>query len=162
MAEIAPAGGGGPNRLFIVLAIGLAALLVLGLLGLGGFLVIQNVFRPSVAPTARIAVATATRVLASPTSASTPTLVVTQAVNTPTLVLSSGAQATATAPGPLGTETPTVIGGTPITPTTGTPGTGTPGTGELPQTGLGEDLLLLAGGVVLVLIVFAARRARAA
>ncbi|MBI4785655.1 MAG: hypothetical protein HY782_01225 [Chloroflexi bacterium] len=161
MAEIAPAGGGGPNRLFIVLAIGLAALLILGLLGLGGFLVIQNLFRPGPAPTARIAVATATRVLGTPTLAATPTLVV-EAPNTPTLVLSAGGQGTAAAPGTPGTATPTIIGGTPITPTTGTPGTGTPGTGQLPETGLGEDLMLLAGGVVLVLIVFAARRARTA
>jgi LPXTG-motif cell wall-anchored protein len=30
----------------------------------------------------------------------------------------------------------------------------------MPQTGVGEDLLLLAGGVVLVLIIFAVRQAR--
>jgi LPXTG-motif cell wall-anchored protein len=30
----------------------------------------------------------------------------------------------------------------------------------LPKSGLGEDLLLLAGGIILVAIVFLARRAR--
>jgi hypothetical protein len=39
------------------------------------------------------------------------------------------------------------------------PGTGTPGS-EMPPTGIGEDLLLLAGGIVLVFVIIAARRAR--
>jgi hypothetical protein len=36
----------------------------------------------------------------------------------------------------------------------------TPTGGQLPKSGLGEDLLLLAGGIILVAIVFLARRAR--
>src|SRR5512143_3375155 len=153
MAEIAPAGGG-PNRLFIVLAIGLAALLILGLIGLGGFLLIPRLLGlgASPSPTVRIspATASATRVLATLTPVNSPTSVV-QDTPTPTLVLLTG---TPGAGG--GTATPTVIGGGAGTPAA----TGTPGSGELPKSGLGEDLLLLGGGVVLVLIVFAARRAR--
>ncbi len=41
MAEIAP-GGGGPNRLFLVLAVGLAGLLVVGLIAVGGVLLIPR------------------------------------------------------------------------------------------------------------------------
>lgn len=156
MAEIAPAGGG-PNRLFIVLAIGLAALLILGLIGLGGFLLIPRLLGlgASPSPTVRIAAATAsaTRVLATLTPLNSPTAVV-QDTATPTLVLLTGTPGV----GGGGTATPTVIGGGAGTPA----GTGTPGAGgKLPQSGLGEDMLLLGGGVVLVLIVFAARRARA-
>lgn len=146
MAEIAPAGGG-PNRLFIVLAIGLAALLVIGLIGLGGFFAIQTLFKPS--PT-RVALATATRALPTSTPAPTETTAPTTAP-TPTLVLSSG-----------GTETAVALGGAATATVTGTPA-GTPeatGSGSLPQAGLGEDLLLLAGGVVLVMVVFVARRVR--
>lgn len=156
MAEIAPAGGG-PNRLFIVLAIGLAALLILGLIGLGGFLLIPRLLGlgASPSPTVRIAAGTAsaTRVLATLTPQNSPTSVV-QDTPTPTLVLLTGTPGA----GGGGTATPTVIGGGAGTPGAGTP---TPG-GKLPQSGLGEDMLLLGGGVVLVLIVFAARRARAA
>ncbi len=160
MAEIAPAGGG-PNRLFVVLAIGLAALLILGLIGLGGFLLIPRLLGLGAAPSpTRIAAATATRVLSSPTAIPTSTTAPTD-TPAPTLVnpLSGGSQ-TLVASG-AGTATPTVIGGgsgSPEATGTGTPGPG----GQLPQSGLGEDLLLLAGGVVLVMVIFAARRARAA
>lgn len=144
MAEIAPAGGG-PNRLFIVLAIGLAALLVIGLIGLGGILFIQNASRSAVvSPTIRIAAATATR--PAPTvevATAAPT-----AVATPTLVLSGSGGVPVAQTGATSTPAPT-----PAPNTT---------TGELPQTGLGENLLLLAGGIVLVMIIFVARRVRTA
>ncbi len=149
MAEIAPAGGGGPNRLFIVLAIGLAVLLVLGLVGLGGLFFIRTAFAPP-PPTVRIAAATPTRVLPTPPPPPTATPAPTEIV-TPTLVLSGGGTGTVTP----ATPTATTTAGTPA-------GTGTPGTGTLPQSGLGEDLMLLAGGIVLVMVVFAARRARSA
>lgn len=138
MAEIAPAGGG-PNRLFVMLAIGLAALLVLGLVGLGGYFVIQNMFKP--APQARV-VATAT-VTRAPTSAPTPMV----EAATPTLVL-SGSPAATQAVVLLATES--------------AKSTPTANSGQLPQSGLGEDLLLLTGGVVLVVIIFLARRMRTA
>lgn len=144
MAEIAPAGGG-PNRLFLVLAIGLAALLVLGLLAVGGVVLIPRLFGGAPAPTVR-AVTTPTRLIVLATAAPTSTAEPTEAA-TPTLVISGGAVSTAA---------PTVIGGGGGTPTEATPGAG----GELPETGLGEDLLLLSGGLVFVLIIFAARRLR--
>jgi nitrate reductase NapE component len=148
-AEIAPTNGR-PNRLFIVLAVGLVGLLVLGVIGIGGFVLLQNVMRPAAAPTVRAAaVTTPTRVPLSPTPAATATPAPTEAA-TPTLVLTGGAGGTPTPLGTPGTVTPTSTGGV----------TGTPGTGQLPKSGLGEDLLVLVGGVVLVLIVFAARRAR--
>lgn len=140
MAEIAPAGGG-PNRLFIVLAIGLAALLVIGLIGLGGFFVVQNAFRPAVAPTVRVAQVSPTR----PAAATEPTVAPTLAA-TPTLVLSGGGAVPIAQTGATSTPAPTP----------------TSSTGELPQSGLGENLLLLAGGVVLVMIIFVTRRARTA
>jgi len=148
MAEVAPAGGGGPNRMFLVIALGLVGLLIIGVIAIGGIFLLQQVSRPAVVPTAtvRVAIATATRVLVmatlfptdTPTQAATPTRVVQPAV--------TGGDST-----PVITTTVTV---------TATVGTGTPGAG-LPQTGIGEDLLLLAAGVVLVLVIFAARRARA-
>ncbi len=141
MAELTPTGG--PNRPFVVLALGLGGLLILGLIGLGGFFVLQSITRPSVAPTPRLVLATPTRIsLFAPTATSpvadTPT---------PTLVVGTPTQ------GAPGSPTATVIGGGTATP-------GTSGTGQLPRSGIGEDLLLLAGGVVFVMIIFAARRAR--
>ncbi len=136
MAEIAP-GGGGPNRLFVMLAVGLAGLLVLGLLAVGGiFLIPRFLGTSSASPTVRAA-ATPTRAIAlatlAPTDTPEPTL-----GPTPTLVNAAG-------------------GASPTTEASGTPSTG-----ELPKSGLGEDFILLGAGLVLVLIVFAARRTRTA
>lgn len=158
MSEIAPAGGGGPNRLFVILALGLAALLVLGLIAIGGVLLIPKIFTAGASPTPVRAASTVTRAIALATLAPSPTIAATDtAAPTPTLV-NAGASGGST-PAAEGTATPTVIGASGGTPaTTGTPGAG----GELPSTGMGENLLLLAGGIVLVLIVFAARRARTA
>lgn len=150
MAELAPSGGG-PNRLFVILALGLGGLLVLGLLAVGGIFLFQRVTAPP--PATPVAV----RAASTPTRAPLPTAAV-QATSTeapsPTFVLVAQGAGTLT---PGGVSAAATVTGT---VKTGTPGTGTPGTG-LPPTGVGEDLLLLAGGVVLVLIVFAARRARA-
>jgi hypothetical protein len=163
MAEIAPAGGGGPNRLFVVIAIGLAGLLILGLIALGGIFAIRTLSPSNVAPTLKVAVTTPTRALPTATLPPTATSAPTE-IPTPTLVLSAGGTGTQTPPtsAQSTTVTPTVSSGTLGTPgAAGTP-VGTPGTGQLPQSGLGEDLLMLAGGVVLVMIIFAARRARTA
>lgn len=146
MAEIAPAGGG-PNRLFVVIALGLVGLLLLGLIAVGGVFLIPRILGTTAPPTLRVAVTTPTRnvgiaaVTTAPTDTPIPTG--TSVINTPVLVIGSPA---APSEGTI-TATATI--------------TGTPGTGTLPQSGLGEDLLLLAGGIILVLIIVAARRARA-
>jgi len=147
MAEIAPAGGG-PNRLFVVIALGLVGLLLLGLIAIGGVFLIPRLLGSSAAPTLRVAVTTPTRNVAlaavteAPTSTDTPIPTGTSVINTPVLVIGSPAATSEI------TATATI---------TGTPGAG----GTLPKSGLGEDLLLLVGGVILVLIIVAARRARA-
>ncbi|MBI5650940.1 MAG: hypothetical protein HZC40_10935 [Chloroflexi bacterium] len=145
MSEITPASGGPSRQLFVILAIGLGGLLLLGVLGLGGWFVLNSLTaRPPATPTLIARTATPRPVvLAQATATEAPT-------NTPVLPTAA----------PLPTNTPS--SGTPATGATVTltPGTGTPG-GNLPDTGLGEDLLLVAGGVVLVLIIFAARKARA-
>jgi hypothetical protein len=147
MAEIAPAGGG-PNRLFVVIALGLVGLLLLGLIAVGGVVLIPRLLGTSAPPTLRVAVTTPTRnvVVAAVTTAPTDTPIPssTAVINTPVLVVGS----------PAATSTGTITATATIT---GTPGAG----GTLPQSGMGEDLLLLAGGIVLVLIIVAARRARA-
>lgn len=156
MSEVAPAGGG-PNRLFIILALGLVGLLLIGIVALIVFVfVIQPMLRPAAAPP------TPTRVVlaaATPTRAPLPTA-------TNTLIPTNTPLPTAT----LVVQPPTGGGVTPVGGATATatvattatlgPGTGTP-TGGLPDTGIGENLLLLAAGIVLVLVIFAARRARA-
>lgn len=143
MAELAPSGGG-PNRLFIILAVGLGLLLILGLIGVGGIFLLQRASGPPSVPTPIIAVTTPTRAALAPTITVSPTLGAPTEQATPTFVVVAGG-ATET---PGGSSTP-VLGATATT-----------STGQLPKSGQSEDLLLLAGGVVLVLIVFAARRAR--
>lgn len=147
MSEVAPAGGG-PNKLFIVLALGLVGLLIIGIVALGGIFAIQQVTKPAVVPTATrvsIAITTPTRpLLPTPTPVPTDT----PAPPTPTrVVLPAGGDAT-----PPGGATPT--------PTATVAATSTPSSG-MPNTGIGENLLLLAGGVVLIMVIFVARRARA-
>lgn len=138
MAEVAPEGGG-PHRVFVVLAIGLAALLIVGLVGVGGFFLLQTLSKPSSAVS--VAVVTPSR---APATAS-PAAAAAQGAATPTLVNSSlgnnGAQTNLSAP--AATAIPV-------------------SSDRLPESGLGEDLLLLAGGVALVVVIFVARRARTA
>jgi hypothetical protein len=157
MAEIAPAGGG-PNRLFLIIAIGLGGLLVIGIIAVGAFFLLNSMSpKPAVVPTVAVKVAVTTPTI-KPTSTIAPT---DTPAPTNTAVLSvanvSSSSASSSAAGaPL-------AGGGVVTATgtfTGTPGTGTPGTGQLPKSGLGENLLLLVGGIVLVLVIFVARRAR--
>ncbi len=154
MAQVEPAtpgGGTGPNRLFIIIALGLVGLLVLGVIAAGGIYLFSQINKPAAVvgtpTTVRLAIATATitrTATATATSTDTPA-----PTNTSVLSIPTAAPVT-----PSGSVTAT----TAVTGTVG-PGTGTPTSG-LPKTGLGEDLLLLAGGVVLVLIIVAARRAR--
>ncbi len=150
MSEVAPAGGG-PNRMFIVIALGLVGLLVIGIVV---FILFMVVVQPAMTA-ARPATPTLTRAVTI-TFATTPTRAA-LVVFTPTAVL-----ATDTPLAPTLVVQP-VVGGavTPTATVTGTvaAGTGTPDSG-MPTTGVGEDLLLLAGGVVLIFVIFAARRAR--
>ena len=150
MSEVAPAGGG-PNRMFIVIALGLVGLLVIGIVV---FLLFMLVVQPAM-NAARVPVATPTRAVTitfatTPTRAAlvvfTPTALLTDTPPPPTLVVVQPVSGSAITP------TATVSG-------TVAAGTGTPGTG-MPPTGVGEDLLMLAGGIVLVFVIIAARRAR--
>jgi len=147
MAELAPSGGG-PNRLFIILALGLGGLLILGLIAVGGIFLFQRFTAPGPAATPTVLV----RVVNTPTRVVLPTQPPPTDIPSPTFVLLAQAAETGTPAGSV-TATTAITGSI-------TPGTGTPGA-SLPKTGVGEDLLMLAGGVVLVLVVFAARRARA-
>jgi len=151
MSELTPAEGG-PNRVFVFIAIGLVLLLLVLIAGVVGIIIFQQQAKPAVVlptPTrVAVTVVTPTRPLVA-----APTLVF--AGNTPEQTLVVGPLAGGTV---FPIVTSTIAGSSAISGTVG-PGTGTP-TGGLPQTGLGEDLLLLTAGVVLVLIIFAARRAR--
>ena len=77
MSEITPAGGGGSSRqVFVILAIGLAGLLVLGLIGLGGVFLFNNIARanPTTTPTRVPPTATRTVAIAAvPTATESPT-----------------------------------------------------------------------------------------
>ena len=152
MSEVAPAGGG-PNRMFIVIALGLVGLLVIGIVV---FLLFMLVVQPAM-NAARVPVATPTRAVTI-TFATTPTRAA-LVVFTPTAAAPEPSP-TATLVNPVVSGATTPVSGSAVTPTTSvTPGTGTPGSG-MPPTGVGEDLLMLAGGIVLVFVIIAARRAR--
>ena len=147
MSEVAPAGGG-PNRMFIVIALGLVGLLILGIVVFVGFFAIQQMAKPAVVstPPRTVSISFATTPTRAALVVFTPTALLTDTPPPPTLVVVQPVSGSAITP------TATVSG-------TVAAGTGTPGTG-MPTTGVGEDLLLLAGGIVLVFVIIAARRAR--
>lgn len=159
MAEVAPsAGGGGGNRTFLLIIAALGALVVLGLLAVGAIFLLPALFPGGNANIASVT-ETPTRISIPPTPTRT-------ALPSPTLVVV--AQSTAAPTTELETATPEPETATPI-PITATPIaiTATPeagsnsGSGELPNTGLGEDLLMLfGGGLVLLGIIVVARRMR--
>jgi hypothetical protein len=136
------------SRIFIIVAIGLVGLLMIGLLSIAGLVVYTRFLAPAASPTT-VAVASP-----SPTSVelATPTLPVAPGV-TPTV----GEVPTATrvvqpaaSPAP-GEETPTPVEGAP---------TATPVGGEgIPDTGFGP-LEAVVGGVVLLVIILFVRRLR--
>ncbi len=145
------AGDGGQNRLFIIIALGLVGLLMLGLLGIGGWALI---IRPK--QQARVA------------AIQSPTVVVAAATETPTATPTPTATMTPTnTPAPLATNTPVVptatatqVGGATATPTrtpTPTPG----GEGSTPDTGIGGAMAAV-GAVLLAGLLLAARRLRLA
>lgn len=149
MSEIAPSSGGGSSRqVFVILAIGLAGLLILGVIGLGGVFLFNRIASGNPTPTLLRPTATATR---QPTA-----VVVAVATDVPTAT-----PVVPTQPALAPTQAPvTPASGIATTAPVTTTGTVTPGDGSLPQSGLGEDLLLLGGGVALVLVIFAARKVR--
>ncbi len=161
MAEVAPAGGGGVNRTFLLIVGGLAALLVIGLLAVGALFLLPSLLSPkppvaqvTLTPT-RVAIATAVPT-ATLTPEATATLVVAANATTPTAVATSPSTTGAGTTAPAATVTSETKGG--VAEATATP----TASGSLPQGGLGDNLFLLGGGgLALVVVLFVARRARA-
>jgi cytoskeletal protein RodZ len=139
---------GAQNRTFIIVAIGLAALLIVGLVSIAGLIAYTRFLAPSPTPPV-VAEATATpeasvTATLSPTPVATPT-----ATKAPTATRVVEAAASPTPGG----ETPT-------------PGeasaTATPaGEDEIPDTGFGP-LEAVVGGIILLLLVLFVRRLRLA
>ncbi|HIP96791.1 MAG TPA: hypothetical protein EYH32_06195 [Anaerolineae bacterium] len=147
-------GEEGRNRLFIIIAIGLAGMLVCGLLGIGGYMLFIKPRGDQSAVATRQAVAQRA------------TLIAQQATSTPTATATSPALPTAP-PSPTPTSTPTQIAtNTPVVPPTNTPvpGAATPTPtwgGGTPDTGIGGlGAVLLAAG--LMVLAFVVRRVRLA
>lgn len=156
MAEIAPVGGGGANRTFLIIVLGLAAVLLIGLILAGALLALPALLgtrslsaATTITPT-RVAIAVATATVSTPVSTATPVLVAPSPTKTSTATATAKATSTRT-PQPA-TAAPTQT----IAVATETPSASE----DLPDTGLGDDLLVLAVGLVLVVVVFAARSAR--
>ena len=146
------AGDGGSNRLFIIIALGLVGLLMLGLLGIGGWaLIIRPRQRARVAtmePTVAV-VAAAETPTEAPTSTPTATVAPTntpaqEATNTPVVPTATATE--------MGAATATSV--YTLTPTPG-------GEGTTPDTGLGGATAAM-GAVLLLGLLFAARRLRLA
>ena len=91
MAEVAPsAGGGGGGRNFLLIIGGLAAVLFIGLLALGGILFLPGLLGGG-EQVAAISTATPTRIVIPPTTTRTPVATATLVVsNVPTPVLATG------------------------------------------------------------------------
>ncbi|MFQ5576381.1 MAG: hypothetical protein ACE5G8_05260 [Anaerolineae bacterium] len=154
---------GGGNRVFVILAVGLAGLIVLGLVAIGGVLILRNIRNqqaiaqvtppptPTLSVTEEVPTATATHTPIPPLPTEVPSATPTNTpvvlpTNTPTQ--DEAATATAEAPPPTNTNTPVPVG---------TPAGG----GEVPDTGVGGfGLALVAVGLAGVLAV--SRRLRRA
>lgn len=155
MAEVAPsAGRGGGSRRFLLIIGTLAVLFFVGALALGGIVLL-----PQLLGAQQIAAVTSTptRISIPPTSTRTPP-------PTPTLVVVAQITAASTETDvPLEeTATPIAITATPIM-ITATPDANTLVGGELPDTGVGEDMLMLVGGGLLLLgVIVVVRRMRSA
>lgn len=149
----------GGNRLFIILAVGLAGLVVLGLVAIGGVLIMKNIRNQQTLAQATVTVptptlmvaeeviptptATYTPVPALPTEPAQPTPTNTPVVmptNTPTQAEAATAAAAPTT-APAATKTPVPVG---------TPA----GNNQVPNTGVGGfELSLIAAGLLAVVIV---------
>lgn len=156
---------GGGNRLFVILAVGLAGLVVLGLVAIGGVLILRNIrSQQSLAQATAVPVATqivrVEEVIPTPTATLTPIPAVPTDVpeatptNTPVVMPTNtptqdeAAATVAAAPEAAPTKTP-VPAGMPA------------GNNEVPDTGVGGfELGLIALG--LVAVVFISRRLRLA
>jgi len=147
--------GGGSNRVFVIVAIGLIGLIIIGLLGIAGY---WALIRPRAQEKANTqntqvvaeATAVAQQTLMVPTDTPVPTHT---PVPTNTPVPTPTPRATNT---PVIRPTDTAVPGAVPTPTR------TPvGGGQTPQTGIGGLTAVLAAAV-LVVIIFAARRLRLA
>ncbi len=144
-----------PNRLFIIIAIGLVGVLVLGLLGIGGYAIFSRYRRGAeqvaVAQTVAAATVEAQATAEAPTEAptSTPIVVPTDTptvapTNTPVVALLTGTpEATPPAPTPVPTATPTLA------------------EGETPDAGFGGIGAIL-GGLALAVVFVVARKVRLA
>lgn len=158
MAEIAPGGGNGKsNRTFLFIVGGLVSLLILGLIGVAAILFLPSLFGAKAATVAQLPpTATATRVVINtPTSVPSPTMV--PPTDTPTAT--PAPSATPTVIGAFGMGAPGSVAGAAAGGDANT-ANGQKGGGELPDAGLGEDLLLLVGGLALAAVVIMTRRAR--
>jgi hypothetical protein len=144
-------GGEGRNRLFIIIVIGLAGMLVCGLLGVGGYMLFIRPRGDQSAIATREAVAQRA------------TLIAQQATSTPTATATSPALPTAPpSPTPTQTQTPLPTQEGTNTPVVPPAATSTPTwDGGTPDTGVGGlAAVLLAAG--LVVLVFAVRKVRLA
>jgi hypothetical protein len=153
MAEVAPSGGGGGNRNFLLIIGGLGALLVIAMLALGAIFVLPGLLGQ---PQSLAVVPSPTRIVIPNTPTRTP-----QASPTLVLVAQNTVAATVTeTPAPLMTATAIPITATPIM-ITATPEATVAAGSQLPDSGLGEDLLLLFGGGILLLgVIVVVRRMR--
>ena len=150
-----PFGGESQSRLFIIIAIGLVGLLVLGLLGIGGYVIFSRVRRGAEqvaeAETAAAGTAQAQATAEAPTETPVPTFI----------------------PVPTDTPTPAVTNTPVVPPTTGTPEL-TPGAptaaptatpklaeGETPSAGFGGIGVILAG-LALAIVLVVVRKVRLA
>ncbi len=150
---ISVSGGPGfeaPNRLFIIIAIGLVGMLVLGLLGIGGYVVFSRA-RQAMVPTPTVMV----KPPETPTRTSTPTYTLTfTPTKTPTRAPSYTPVVLPPTSTPVeGAVTPSAIE-VAVTPTP------TSGVGPPPDTGFGIGALGV--GMVLAALLILARRVRLA
>jgi len=146
-----PFGGESQSRLFIIIAIGLAGLLVLGLMGIGGYVIFSRYRRGAeqvaVAQTAAAATAEVQATAEAPTEPPVPTFT---SMPTPTVV------ATNTPVVPPGTPEETRPAPTPVR--TATP---RPAEGETPSAGFGGIGAILVG-LALAVVFVVARKVRLA
>ena len=160
------------SRLFVILAIALIGLLVLGLLGIGGVFVIRQNLQEQAAlsrptPTLMIKLPepspTFTPVQSSATSTPAPTPTNTPVVSAEGKKPAAGEEAAVGSTGAKSSGQQEGAVGLPLPDKTTAGGTGTAGAAEtpetVPETGLGGlEIILIAVGLVLVLLV--ARRMR--
>jgi hypothetical protein len=132
---------GAQSRIFIIVAVGLVGLLMIGLLSIAGLVIYTRFLAPSPSPT----------VVAAATFTPTSVPITTPTATSPAVTPGAGEAPTATLVVQPGEETPTPEGG----PPTGTP----TGEGEIPDTGVGP-LEAVVVAVVLLLVILFVRKLR--